>query len=87
MTGLSQSDAENTMRQYFSTYRDLDAYLRNAGSSVIEDRTARTGSERLLKLRFDGSNRQEVVFRLLTEFGIKLPDTVEFRDAEIDMDG
>jgi len=27
------------------------------------------------------------VFRLLTEFGIKLPDTVEFKDAEIDMDG
>lgn len=26
-------------------------------------------------------------FRLLTEYGIKLPDTVEFRDAEIDMDG
>lgn len=26
-------------------------------------------------------------FRLLTEFGIKLPDTVEFPDAEIDQDG
>ena len=26
-------------------------------------------------------------FRLLTEFGIKLPDTVEFKDAEIDTDG
>lgn len=26
-------------------------------------------------------------FRLLTEFGIKLPDTVEFKDAEIDIDG
>lgn len=27
------------------------------------------------------------VFRLLTEYSIKLPDTVEFKDAEIDMDG
>lgn len=26
-------------------------------------------------------------FRLLSEYGIKLPDTVEFRDAEIDTDG
>ena len=26
-------------------------------------------------------------FRLLTQFAIKLPDTVEFKDAEIDTDG
>jgi hypothetical protein len=26
-------------------------------------------------------------YRLLTEFGIKLPGTVEFKDAEIDVDG
>src|SRR5688572_19945044 len=36
-----------------------------------------------------GRRGGRVVFalRLLTEFGIKLPDTVEFKDAEIDMDG
>ncbi len=71
MTGLSQNEAENTMRQYFSTYRDLDAYLRNAGSSVIEERTAHTGSGRLLKLRFDGSNRQEV--GAARRYGVNMP--------------
>src|SRR5690606_28943463 len=30
MTGLSQTDAENTMRRYFGTYRNLDAYLRES---------------------------------------------------------
>jgi len=25
--------------------------------------------------------------RLLTEFGIKVPETLEFKDAEIDLDG
>jgi DNA polymerase-1 len=30
MTGLSQNEAENTMRRYFATYRQLDSYLRDS---------------------------------------------------------
>ena len=36
MTGLSQSEAEDTMRKYFGTFRKLDEYLRNAGRAVID---------------------------------------------------
>jgi len=60
MTGLSQGDAENTLRRYFATYRGLDSYLREAGNRVIADRTARTASGRMMRLRFDGSDRQQV---------------------------
>ena len=71
MTGLSQTDAENTMRRYFSTYRKLDAYLRNAGHSVITDRTARTKSGRLLRLNFDENDRQAV--GAARRYGVNMP--------------
>jgi DNA polymerase I-like protein with 3'-5' exonuclease and polymerase domains len=60
MTGLSQNDAENTLRRYFATYRGLDAYLREAGNRVVSDRTARTASGRMMRLRFDPADRQQV---------------------------
>lgn len=60
MTGLSRSEAENMMRQYFATFRRLDAYLRESGQRVINERMARTASGRLLRLRFDESNREAV---------------------------
>jgi DNA polymerase I-like protein with 3'-5' exonuclease and polymerase domains len=60
MTGLSQNEAENTMRRYFSTYRRLDAYLRDSANRVVRERTARTASGRLLRLRFDETDRQAV---------------------------
>ncbi|MGD9589009.1 MAG: DNA polymerase [Pyrinomonadaceae bacterium] len=60
MTGLSQSDAENTMRRYFGTFRRLDEYLRSEGKRLIEERTARTASGRLLRLRFDENLREAV---------------------------
>lgn len=71
MTGLSQSDAENTMRRYFSTYRKLDAYLRNSGHSVVTDRTARTKSGRLLRLNFDENDRQAV--GAARRYGVNMP--------------
>jgi DNA polymerase-1 len=71
MTGLSQTDAENTMRRYFSTYRKLDAYLRNSGHSVITDRTARTKSGRLLRLNFDENDRQAV--GAARRYGVNMP--------------
>jgi DNA polymerase I len=60
MTGLSEHEAENTMRRYFGTFRRLDAYLRDSGQRVIDERTARTASGRLLRLRFDENDRRSV---------------------------
>jgi DNA polymerase-1 len=71
MTGLSQSDAENTMRRYFSTYRKLDAYLRDSGYRVTTERTARTASGRLLRLNFDENDRQAV--GAARRYGVNMP--------------
>jgi DNA polymerase-1 len=60
MTGLSQSEAENTLRRYFATYRGLDAYLRESGNRAISDRLVRTASGRMMRLRFDGNDKQQV---------------------------
>lgn len=71
MTGLSQSDAENTMRKYFGTFTGLDSYLRNAGNAVIADRVARTASGRMLRLRFDENDRQQV--SSARRYGVNMP--------------
>ncbi len=71
MTGLSNSDAENTMRRYFGTYRDLDAYLRNSGADVVTKRVARTASNRMLRLRFDDNDRQQVASA--RRYGVNMP--------------
>src|ERR1043165_6543391 len=47
MTGLSVSDAENVLRRYFGTYRELDTYLREAANRAVSERQARTASGRL----------------------------------------
>lgn len=60
MTGLSQSDAENTLRRYFATYRGLDEWLREAGKKVVVERTARTASGRMMRFRFDENDRQQI---------------------------
>ena len=71
MTGLSQNDAENTMRKYFGTYRGLDSYLRQSGSDVITKRVARTASNRMLRLRFDDTDRQQVASA--RRYGVNMP--------------
>jgi DNA polymerase-1 len=71
MTGLSQNDAENTMRKYFGTYRGLDSYLRQSGSDVITKRVARTASNRMLRLRFDETDRQQVASA--RRYGVNMP--------------
>ena len=71
MTGLSQNDAENTMRRYFGTYRDLDSYLRRSASDVIAKRVARTASNRMLRLRFDDNDRQQVASA--RRYGVNMP--------------
>ncbi len=60
MTGLSQKQAEDTLRRYFSTYRGLDAYLRDAARKAVEERISRTGSGRMYRFRFDENDRQAV---------------------------
>jgi DNA polymerase-1 len=71
MTGLSQNDAENTMRKYFGTYRALDSYLRQSGTDVITKRVARTASNRMLRLRFDETDRQQVASA--RRYGVNMP--------------
>lgn len=60
MTGLSQTQAEDTMRRYFATYRGLDAWLRDAARKVVSDRVARTASGRMFKFRFEDGDRQAI---------------------------
>ncbi|MEO8648048.1 MAG: DNA polymerase [Acidobacteriota bacterium] len=60
MTGLTQSDAENTMRRYFATYSGMDAWLRETGRKVVNEKIVRTASGRMLRLRFDETDRQQV---------------------------
>ena len=48
------------MRRYFATYRGLDAYLRESGNRAINDRLVRTASGRMMRLRFDGNDKQQV---------------------------
>ena len=60
MTGLSQSDAENTLRRYFATFPRMDEWLRKAAKSVLTERQTRSGSGRLAKFRFDETDRASV---------------------------
>ncbi|MFN2412110.1 MAG: DNA polymerase [Pyrinomonadaceae bacterium] len=60
MTGLSQTEAENALRQYFATYRGLDSWLRETGRQVVNKRWVRTASGRLLRLRFDENDRGSI---------------------------
>jgi DNA polymerase I-like protein with 3'-5' exonuclease and polymerase domains len=53
MTGLSQTEGENTLRRYFTTYRGLDAWLREASEKAVNNRESRTASGRLVRMRYD----------------------------------
>jgi len=71
MTGLTQTEAENMMRRYFGTFSGLDAYLRESGRRVISTRTARTAAGRLLRLRFDENDRQQIASA--KRYGVNMP--------------
>ena len=60
MTGLPVPEAENVLRRYFGTYRELDTYLREAANRAVQDRQARTGSGRLVRFRYDENDRQQI---------------------------
>lgn len=59
LTGLKESEAEDLLRKYFATYRDLDSWLRDAGNKAVRERTApRTVAGRLFRFNFDPEDRQ-----------------------------
>jgi DNA polymerase I-like protein with 3'-5' exonuclease and polymerase domains len=60
MTGMGVSDAENILRRYFGTYRQLDTYLREAANRAVSERQARTASGRLVRFRYDENDRQQI---------------------------
>lgn len=60
MTGLTVPQAEDVLRRYFSTYRQLDHYLREAADRAVRDRQARTASGRLVRFRYDEQDRQQI---------------------------
>ena len=63
--------------------------LYNRPNSLIALKPTAEGIRNAYPVRKQGRRGGRVVraFRLLTEYGIKLPDTIEFKDAEIDLDG
>ena len=60
MTGLGVPEAENILRKYFATYRELDTYLHEAANRAVRERQARTGSGRLVRFRYDEQDRQQI---------------------------
>src|SRR6476659_67951 len=60
MTGLSTPEAENVLRRYFGTYKQLDTYLKEAANRAVLDRQARTASGRLVRFRYDENDRQQI---------------------------
>src|SRR5436190_17938097 len=60
MTGLTQTQAEETLRRYFATYPKMDAWLRTAAKNVLSERSARTKSGRLARIYFDENDRGSI---------------------------
>lgn len=60
LTGMTVKDAEDVLRRYFATYRQLDNYLREAANRAVRERQARTASGRLVRFRFDEQDRQQI---------------------------
>jgi DNA polymerase-1 len=60
MTGLTQRQAEETLRRYFATYPKMDEWLRNAARNVLNERSARTASGRMARMNFDPNDRGSV---------------------------
>ena len=57
MTGLTTTEAENTLRRYFATYPRMDEWLRMRAKEVLTERSARTRSGRMARISFvDGDN-------------------------------
>lgn len=60
MTGLTERQAEDTLRRYFATYPKMDEYLRMAAKNVLSERTARTASGRMARINFTSDDRSSI---------------------------
>jgi DNA polymerase-1 len=60
MTGISQTEAEQTLRRYFATYPQMDGWLRDQSKAVLTERSARTRSGRLARINFDAGDRASI---------------------------
>jgi DNA polymerase-1 len=59
LTGLKETEAEDILRRYFSTYRGLDAWLKEAGLKAVREHTApRSVAGRLFRFNFDPEDKQ-----------------------------
>lgn len=52
-------EAERLVHKYFSAYRGVERWLRDAGEHAIRDRESRTRSGRLVRYEFDESDRSQ----------------------------
>jgi DNA polymerase-1 len=60
MTGLTERQAEDTLRRYFATYPKMDDWLRTQSKKVLTERAARTASGRTAKINFDANDRSSI---------------------------
>jgi DNA polymerase-1 len=60
MTGLTERQAEDTLRRYFATYPKMDEWLRARSKNVLNERSARTASGRMARINFDPNDRSSV---------------------------
>ena len=60
MTGLTQRQAEDTLRRYFATYPKMDEWLRMQSKNVLTERSARTRSGRLARMSYIENDRASI---------------------------
>jgi DNA polymerase-1 len=60
MTGLTERDAEETLRRYFATYPKMDEWLRTQSKNVLTQRAARTRSGRTARINFATEDRSSI---------------------------
>jgi len=60
MTGLTERQAEDTLRRYFATYPKMDEWLRMQSKGVLTERAARTASGRMARINFDPNDRSSI---------------------------
>ena len=60
MTGLTERDAEETLRRYFATYPKMDEWLRTQSKNILTERSARTRSGRLARMSFVENDRSSI---------------------------
>lgn len=60
LIGITKEEAEDLMKKYFGTFTGVNQYIRDTRRQAIVDRECRTGSGRLMRLRFDDDHGGDV---------------------------